>query len=164
MADAGDFWYELVTTILNKRILKNKYENKEGFTMVKRDKKTLVYEGNTTIPLQPNYLGNIDVFLGVSKYIRAAEWIAFQLAPNNHGFTDDHFCFDKKVYLLCGIMHYVGQCHYYCDIKLEGSWWKLNDNLDPIRYHSFNDIDQRTIYMLVYTSKPETMTKGTIIW
>ena len=99
------------------------------------------------------------IFLLASDYIKAPEWIAFQLAPNNHGLTDDHFEFDEKLYMLCGIIHYVGRCHYYSDIKLQGSWWRLNDNHDPMKYQSFDYIQQHTIYMLVYTSKPETMTE-----
>lgn len=163
MADASDFWYQLVTTILNENILEKQYENKEGFTIVKKQGKKLVYEGNITISLPPEFLGWKGTFLASSEYIRTPEWIAFQLETNNYGFTDDHFEFDDKVYLLCGIIHYVGKCHYYCDIKLEGYWWRLNDNSDPIQYASFNQIEQRTIYMLVYTSKPETMQKN-ITW
>lgn len=139
-------------------ILKNQYDNKDGFTIVKKEENKNVCEGNITIPLEFPYVRyDKGIFLLASDYIKAPEWITFQLAPNSNGLTDDHFQFDAKLYMLCGIIHYVSQCHYYSDIKLQGSWWRLNDNHDPIKYQSFDNIQQPTIYMLVYTAKPETM-------
>ena len=66
--------------------------------------------------------------------------------------------------MLCGIIHYVGQRHYYSNIKLQGSWWRLNDDCDPKKHNSFNIIRQHTICMLVYTSRPEAMTEEHTSW
>lgn len=167
MADASDFWYQLITKILNTTILENQYENKDGFSLVKKyDDNKIAYEGNVTIPLETAYveLTQKNVILLALGYIKAPEWIAFQVKPDDYRLTDDHFIFDEKKYMLCGIIHYVSQCHYYSDIKFEGSWWRLNDNRDPIKYSSFDEVDQSTLYMLVYTSNVEAMTRNHIFW